>query len=377
MEKKIELIVHGIPKGFQAWSDKDQNNGFVNSYYREHKYAEQMLVELCRVENPPTVWYTYLVKETKDAEGRSGGYFGFSLKMNQLYTDFPNVYHILDATFHKYFVGVVLKKNGSEYQFFKPDFAPFAHIFKNAEQEIFNYLMQFSVDADFCPIPNVAMGNQICEVHVSDCVSANCAKAFQQYGKVLISTYSTSNRERSFVTEKQQLSQKITDLQKVVSEAKSSVETLKKDNSRLQNELAELKNGKSRMTIIDQENDRLKKKIGELSGILKDVAPVPIQVSASPINRNTKPTSQSLLHKIFSMNPLINLMLTLLLIICLLVVFKKGFSVSHHKSDKTEIVYTPKIMSANDANVNEEKQDDSIEFAPEQSTPETSKQKEN
>ena len=70
-------------------------------------------------------------------------------------------------------------------------------------------------------------------------------------------------------------------------------------------------------------------------------------------------------------------MLTLLLIICLLVVFKKGFSVSHHKSDKTEIEYTPKIMSANDANVNEEKQDDSIEFAPEQSTPETSKQKEN
>lgn len=275
MEPRIDLIVHGIPQGKNQWANCKFESQFIDGFYHEYKYENQMVVEVSRIGGTPECFYSYIVSGTQDCSGRPGGYFGLTLRMNQVYTDFANIYFLLEATFRKYVEPAMFAKTGKNYQFKKADFDSFTTTLTEAEKEIRAYLMNFSVNSDFKPI--TSFGNAPATINVQDCQGKDCESLIRKYNKIVVTTHCTSNREASFVDNVSKLTRENTNLNALLKQEKETVQKLQSEKANLQRDVDEARSGKSRMVKLEQDNAQLKDKLGKVSAVVRDIAAVPLQ----------------------------------------------------------------------------------------------------
>lgn len=273
MENKIDLIIHGIPSGQQFIGGTQEDNVAVTGYYHPYDYDVQMLVDVRKSGASSMMWYTYIVNGTTDVEGRPGGYLGVSIRMSQFYSDLANIYNLLDATFRKYLVGSIVKKSGKGYQFVKSEFSSFENLRNSAQQEICNYLMQFSVDSDFRPIPNVNAGAQECTVNPQDCGQYDCLQLFSKYGKMLVSPFCVSIKESQIVKENGELSARVAALRNELDQEREKSKTLQDEKAKLSSEIQNLSTSNSRIHTLEQENKECRKKLENVSAAVKGILP--------------------------------------------------------------------------------------------------------
>lgn len=345
MEPRIDLIVHGIPQGKNQWANCKFESQFIDGFYHEYKYENQMIVEISRIGGTPESFYSYIVAKTQDCSGRPGGYFGLTLRINQVYADFANIYFLLEATFRKYIEPEMFAKSGGVYQFKKSDFDSFAPTLSEAEKEIRSYLMNFSVNSDFKPI--TSFGSAPATINVQDCQGKDCESLIKKYNKIVVTTHCTSNRETSLSDSVNKLTQENTNLNTLLNQEKENVQKLQNEKSKLQRDVDEARSGKSQMVKLEQDNAQLKDKLGKVSAVVRDVAAVPLQqypqggVFGHPhgsYGGKTK-TTKGLLK-------LVNTGLLVVILLTSLLTLKKSI-VSTTKTDKSSEQHCENLMTQN------------------------------
>ena len=124
MELKLNLFVHGVPKGQKIWGPQEEDRIFLESFYsRKPSVEAQLQVDIVKIGGGLNCYYTYLRGgNILDKDNRQGSYFALTVRVNAFYNDLFNMFNILDATYHKSILRNILISDESSTRFIVDDF---------------------------------------------------------------------------------------------------------------------------------------------------------------------------------------------------------------------------------------------------------------
>lgn len=202
MNYEIKLYAHGVPKGQGLWCVENLDSNYIDSFYgRKSNVPAHMLVEVRQFASTSNCYYTYFVGNTCDKDGRTGGYFALTLRINYYYADIRNIYNLLDAAFNKFIVGPIVTITNGGVRYLISDFSQADDNLKALELEINKYLMQFSSDSDFVSLNGFKANSQseAAQLNLLECEAKTVANHVKNHGMISVSPHYLSNREQQMV----------------------------------------------------------------------------------------------------------------------------------------------------------------------------------
>lgn len=202
MNYEIKLYAHGVPKGQGLWCVENLDSNYIDSFYgRKSNVPAHMLVEVRQFASSSNCYYTYFVGNTCDKDGRTGGYFALTLRINYYYADIRNIYNLLDAAFNKFIVGSIVTITNGGVRYLISDFSQADDNLKALELEINKYLMQFSSDSDFVSLNGFKANSQseAAQLNLLECEAKTVANHVKNHGVISVSPHYPSNREQQMV----------------------------------------------------------------------------------------------------------------------------------------------------------------------------------
>lgn len=229
MNYEIKLYAHGVPKGQGSWGVEGLDSNYIDSFYgRKSNVPAQMYVEVRQFTSSSNCYYTYFVGNTCDKDGRTGGYFALTLRINYYYADIRNIYNLLDAAFNKFIVGSIVSIAKGSVRYLISDFSQADDNLKALELEINKYLMQFSSDSDFISLNNFEANNlsKATQLNLLECEAKIVANHIKNHSVISVSPHYPSNRE-------QQMVQKITaEINEIKASAQQQIDAAKENAQR-------------------------------------------------------------------------------------------------------------------------------------------------
>lgn len=202
MNYEIKLYAHGVPKGQGLWCVENLDSNYIDSFYgRKSNVPAHMLVEVRQFASSSNCYYTYFVGNTCDKDGRAGGYFALTLRINYYYADIRNIYNLLDAAFNKFIVGSIVTITNGSIRYLISDFSQADDNLKALELEINKYLMQFSSDSDFVSLNGFKANSQseTAQLNLLECEAKTVANHVKNHGVISVSPHYPSHREQQMV----------------------------------------------------------------------------------------------------------------------------------------------------------------------------------
>jgi hypothetical protein len=261
MGLNLNLFVHGVPKGQKIWGPQEDDRIYIESIYgRKTNVEVQLLVDIIQFKGNVNCYYTYYRSgNILDNDGRAGSYFALTVRSSEYYTDLVNIYNILDAAYHKFVLGTIIKSDGSVTKFITQDFDQVDKQLQDVEKEIIHYLSSFSIGSDVIGL-NGFMANAKLEavnVNLLECNSKNLLTHVKKNGNVSVSPLYpttqvaelTKRKNEEIESIKSQLQRQISMVQneaaQKINEAsegkQKSIEAIKREFASADNTIADLK----------------------------------------------------------------------------------------------------------------------------------------
>ena len=149
----VEVFLHGVPYGNDFYGTGVDRNYFNNLYSNEAA-DNKMLVEVnASADGKRYIYYHYLVgKNVVDSDGRSGSYFGISLRFDCYCVNYANVYRILDSVYNLYCCGSLLAVTESGVRYKVSGFKQAEGKIKEIERKVMEMLQDGFSGNDFIGI---------------------------------------------------------------------------------------------------------------------------------------------------------------------------------------------------------------------------------
>lgn len=266
MAYDIKLYVHGVPKGQCTWGVSSSDNHYIDTFYgRKSDVSKLMFVEVKQFGAETNCYYTYYrTGSYTDKDGRTGGYFALTLRLNYYYVDIQNMYNILDAAYKKFIIGansILMATTNGFYKYLISDFSQVDQLLVDLESQLTQYLMQFSTDADFIPLQGFVVNGQgsILSQNLEDCDNAVMIQYVKAHGSFSVSPLFPSLKIQQIIKEKNS--------QIAIVEAKSKNEI---DNAKLEAQRTidairnEYKDTDRKIKALKQDNDKLEKALKDV-----------------------------------------------------------------------------------------------------------------
>lgn len=199
---EVELFVHGTPYGADFWGKKDDKNYFV-PFYNGSSDELKFLIQIRSLNGKPYCYYNYMAyKDVVSNDGRSGGYFGISLRFDAYCTDAMTLYRILDVIYNVYVLGKILKADKSKLRYTTPNFKNVSSNLKSIEDTVLQLVQKAFDNESFVGLNGFSTGNGNDFVrNIYDCTNESILSAVRQYGKIAISPYYPSDKEKTLQRE--------------------------------------------------------------------------------------------------------------------------------------------------------------------------------
>lgn len=193
MALNINLIVHGIPMGQKIWGKLGDDKQYIQSFYGPKWDApEVMKVDTITFGGTTYCYYSFVVGQNVcDQQGRAGGYFALTLRINAYYADIQNVYNILKVAYDKMCVGNCIQVSNGTTKFIIADFQNIDEKLKAIETRILNYISNFSNANDILSLNGIPSGNQTAhkKFNLHECTKSAAMDIFKQTGKLMVSPW--------------------------------------------------------------------------------------------------------------------------------------------------------------------------------------------
>lgn len=321
----VELFIYGVPYGEGFWGKEEDRKYFGSFYNTQATDKVRFLVQVRESEGKPYCYYNYLVyKDVLDNDGRSGSYFGISLRIGAYCKDVANMYRILDTVFNVHVTGKLLKADRTKLKYAVSDFADAGRVLEDIKDNTLHLLRAAFSNESFTSLDGFATGGSNCPTYnLYDCTAESMMPVIRQYGKAVISPYYPNERETAacrkyeiqIQADANARAREKDEMRTSLSSTIEKVGQLEKEISRKDGEIDKLK---SDMRNIGQTRKAgqivapLVKPVTELATILRDICPaVPERGPAEAMTRQRKPSSVRQIRRVM---PFINLCLLLWLV---------------------------------------------------------------
>lgn len=237
---EVDLFIYGTPLGADFWGKKEDKIYF-DALYDGSSDKQKLLIQTRILNGTPYCYYNYLVYENVvDNNGRSGSFFGMSLRFNAYCNDVTALYRILDTVFNMSVVGNILEFNKSKLRYIVSDFASASKTINQIETITFQFIQHAFSANSFSSLAGFSGGTKKCPIfNLYDCTNDNILSAIKQYGKLAISPFypyskdiaSLNNSEKTITALKGQIKQYQAECSRLEAHIKNSAEQTKRLHS--------------------------------------------------------------------------------------------------------------------------------------------------
>ena len=191
----VEFFVHGVPKGESFWG-KNEEKAFLSQFYDGKTDVEKMYVYSRSFNGINYVYYTFLISNTIDVNGRSGGYFGMTLRLDAYCLDYVAMYQILSLVYRNHVVGSILQKLKGKIQYNIGDFGNSTEILKDIREKLFSLIQAGFGRNSFLQIPKVMAGSgkSTLAINLYDYSQEDVMGFVSSYSRIALSPYYTSKQ---------------------------------------------------------------------------------------------------------------------------------------------------------------------------------------
>ena len=313
-----EFVFHGVPQGHDSWGTSGDR--YYESFYGIGDFCKGaktvLIVEIRKDATGFCSYYTFIRPQNVVAQGgRTGSYFGMSLKIEGQYcTDVYSLFQLFDKIYEEKIVGSIIERTGNTEKYLVASLsdagATLKAIAQLADNQVKNNFASDFDDIDASFTKQHATMSVYC--NLDDVNSEAFFNTTRVYGKVFVSPEypskdaiiaSFSSSDKKYQALKADYEKQITDLQKEnsqIPQLKSRVTALESDYAIAQKKLQELQTSisslKSSNTSLDQQlrkaqqeceqlkrssnvgqvADRLEPSLNELLGIMRSVKTKPV-----------------------------------------------------------------------------------------------------
>lgn len=271
----VEVFIHGVPYG-ESFYGKDEDRNYFGSFYDQSCSDSVRFFIQTRMSNGKKYcYYNYLMyNNIIGNDGRSGSYFGMSVRFDAYCKDFITLYKILDVAFCACVQNKILNVQNGNYKYAIQSFASSPDLMKNVCDKILQLIQSSFTDNSFCSLnafngssSNLPTGN-LYEANPNDVEAA-----IKQHGKIAISPYYVTRRE-SLLT--QQTESKIQQIRQQYDERlNANTAAQNQELITVRNELSSIKEEKKRLENIvsrkDEEISRNNEFISKLETKIKQI----------------------------------------------------------------------------------------------------------
>lgn len=350
----VEFFLHGVTKGQTFWGEAKEDLAYFGNLYNNSIDEVKFFIQLRSSNGKMFCYYNYLVyKNVCDIDGRSGSYFGITLRFPAYCEDIINIYRILDTVYNTYVIGTLLECKGSNINYLFPDFTSASKAIETIRDCTYQLIQKTFTDSSFISLDNsfAITERAIQNFYLYDCTKEKVLAIVKRYGQIAISPYYPSEKEKimqqnnnaALSTIKQQYEERL----------KTASDTHAREKKDLNNKINQLQQDITKKNnIINDLNvnvSQLKKdlhaagqskKISEIVSTIKE----PIIQLADHFHQlnqgyNTTSSIKTLLDKIL---PFINFLLLLLIVFVLLLINpfnrKTASDSEENKSEKIESI---------------------------------------
>ena len=188
---KLELFVHGVPKGQSIWG-KNDDLIYIQNFYTSRNDEIRFLVQLREIKGERYCYYSYLrYNNIAASDGRPGAYFGLSLRLDAYCSDVIGVYNILETIYKRYIVGSILNSEKTKSKFLITDFQSKDEDLKKIQEYIVSLIKLSLLPSDFISLKDfvLAGSNNIIEVNLIDCSKENVLNVISKSSAIAISPF--------------------------------------------------------------------------------------------------------------------------------------------------------------------------------------------
>ncbi|MCQ2272211.1 MAG: hypothetical protein MJZ72_05430 [Bacteroidales bacterium] len=319
----VELLVHGVPDGQDYYGIKEEQTN-MGLFYDNSTESVKFIIETKKNGGKAYAYYTYLrYKGLIGAGGRSGSYFGLTLRVDKYYQGALHIYSLLDMLFNRYFVGALLAPSGDGYKYLVTKFAIKSAEIEKAQQALVQLVQTACVPTKFLdidstfihPITAAPNGN------IADVGDLAVLASIKKYSKVVLSPDYELNLEKDYKKKLQDAEGKggsiLADKDKIIAEKENTISTL---NTTVNSQ-------STKISALEQEVKQLKKN-GELTQLASNIKE-PITALADYFRiKDSQPPKPEFGHKIFRLGLIGCALSMVILILCVVTLFKnpKGSS---------------------------------------------------
>lgn len=376
MELKLNLFVHGVPKGQKIWGPQEEDRIFLESFYsRKPSVEAQLQVDVFQIGGNLNCYYTYLRGgNILDKDNRQGSYFALTVRVNAFYNDLFNMFNILDATYNKYILRTILTSDESSTRFIVDDFQQSEKKLQDIEKQIINYLSSFSISSDFISLDNFATNakSESPNINLLECNNKSVLNYIKEKGSISVSPFYPSRQFVEFTRKKdeeiksiklqsQQLiaeekkkseqeiliikkeyasaDKTISDLNKKLENEKNNLTSLKSELSRKDDQLNNFSNLKQKFDIKEQEFNKVNNILSGVKQLLNGFNGRNVVFESSQTSRTTQEVKRkkTKLEQLNKYLPLINIIIAIFTILIVIYSVFKIHSFENKDIDKKEM----------------------------------------
>ena len=136
----IEVFFHGVPSG-QDYYGITEEWANVELFYDGSTESIKFVIETKKQGGKNYTYYTYLRYGLMGFGGRSGSYFGLTLRFDQYYPDIIHIYNLLEIVFKRNIVGTLLIPAGDAYKYTLNNFSQKATDVNQAQQSLIQLVL--------------------------------------------------------------------------------------------------------------------------------------------------------------------------------------------------------------------------------------------
>ena len=207
MAINIELFVHGVPYGQKIWGPKGKEEQYLSSFYGPKWDTEVMKVDFKTFAGDvPQCYYSFIKGQNVcDSDGRLGGYFALTVRINVFYADVQNMYNILKAIYDKICVGLCVQEKNGTIQFLRNDFQSIDGKLKEIKEYLLNYLGLFSTSNDIVSLNGFTAKGEVAatSVNLLECTKSFAVNEIRKCGKIMVSAYYPTTKEAKTIAQYQ------------------------------------------------------------------------------------------------------------------------------------------------------------------------------
>jgi len=249
MALKLNLFVHGAPKGQNIWGPKEEDRTFLESFYSRRSTIEtQLQVDVMKMGKETHCYFTYLKGgNIVDVENRPGSYFGLTIRINAYYNDLFKMYSILDSSYQTFILEKILTANESSTKYLIDDFQQYDDGLKELEKQIINFLSTFSNSSNFINSESFATNSKLASLNLNllECTNKNVLNYIKEKGSVSVSPIHPSNQFLEYTRKKDEEVEKLKlETQKHIGEEKrkseQQIQSLKAEYSTADKKISDL-----------------------------------------------------------------------------------------------------------------------------------------